>query len=1342
MFHNFTCGNRHMAQISRIIYRFTRMAIALVFGVLYISLQGYAFVEREHDMTGSFVQANVSYADDQYDYVSLQKPATRVQDSQVRRAQTREQQDFGSYEGKGMQRESDAVFMGEDMFAYDRVSGADDYMPHEFDIVSMRDEDLMTEGSVSYESTTLGNEGMFVRETGTDDLHAYAQSDAITNRNQAIRTAQDKRKKLIKEITSERRRTEKERRRSRKKKEQARALIEEQAREEKEKQNQQNRDRAAREQAEREKQELVGQEAREAKAEEIYQQRVKEIAAKYQDRKNIPPLPLDEQRVRALKAIYLRAESFYEMGKYVECLRALDGIFMFNPYDEKAQALKAKAEKKFSKHGLQAQSEGLFDKSLEADVLTIKKLYEAEQYRNAIDLCAYILSKDATNKDAMEYLLKCEKALAEEQARILMEQDTSPDVLSVYQTDAGVDGIIDDEQIPSPRTRDEAQELAMQSLLTDMVRGQMPTKDVMVSGVLPERESGEQRAPIAPYVSNAEVTTLLKDAQYAYRFNDYARAQTLYKAVLAVDPGNEPALKGIQEIQNARYAEEIAGYIVQINEMHNTRRYADASVLIQKGLALNPHHVELHTLLQKNKNFLDLEQRTNELVMEADAAERMGDTDKAQRIYKKILAYDFYNEKALTGLKGVKEKGVEQTIKGYIAEIEVCQRDRQYKVADKLLQKGLMLDPAHETLRQLMHDNVRLMQAEQKVEDLLNGAQYAYDAGNYADAKQKYQSVFLYDPDNQQAHRGARVVEEQLTEQKIQTYLADIASLQGQGMYNDAEIMLQEALSIAPDRVQLQELLQKNVGFMQREKKLEELFVAAEAAYDVADYDQALLLYKEILSYDDTHQRARAGMVKVYSAQAQQWQDAGKYNAAAQVFQQGLAVDPNNARVQNLIQENEISMRNAQEAERLLVEAQKAFDAMQYAQARQLYKDVLTYDAENQQAIDGEKVAMEKDIAFTLSSTIPEIRKLQDAKDYAAAGALLDKCLALDPEHAEVKELSAKNIARMTALQEAHVFLSQAKAAYDIEDYAQAQELYQKVLDLEFDNKEALEGLRVSRSKDVRNQIETNTEIIKKLQSAGKYTEAHVLIQKTLGFDSDNWTLKRLSRKNNKLMRKSEVDTITGDDGHQRSLLPFFSKPLNQNQAQTAELTRLAKKAYASHDYEVAISLYEEALEYDPENKKITASIDKAKEKLIVKGSDQYNAEVASFSDEIRKKVDFYASVAKNLQEKNKYGSAKVLIQKGLMLSPKDARLQALQKKNDDFFKKGVQRKLEEDKQDNAQEINRLVNKGVKEYLLGKYEEALESFGRVLELDPSDEKAKQTIQKIEEKVKTLNPAHV
>jgi len=187
-----------------------------------------------------------------------------------------------------------------------------------------------------------------------------------------------------------------------------------------------------------------------------------------------------------------------------------------------------------------------------------------------------------------------------------------------------------------------------------------------------------------------------------------------------------------------------------------------------------------------------------------------------------------------------------------------------------------------------------------------------------------------------------------------------------------------------------------------------------------------------------------------------------------------------------------------------------------------------------------------------------------------------------------------------------------------------------------------------------------------------------------------------------------------------------------------SDLLRAAKKLHRKGEYERAIMKYEEVFMLDPHNKKASKGIDRAKEKQILKGKGEYELRKEKFERELKERVEFYISTAVGLQGRGKYDAAKIMIQKGLMLDPENKKLRQLRKENDLSFQESLLSREALSTKNKSERANNLVNKGIKEYLLGNYIRAKRYFEKVLKLDPNDQKAKNSILKIDRKMRLLD----
>jgi tetratricopeptide (TPR) repeat protein len=399
----------------------------------------------------------------------------------------------------------------------------------------------------------------------------------------------------------------------------------------------------------------------------------------------------------------------------------------------------------------------------------------------------------------------------------------------------------------------------------------------------------------------------------------------------------------------------------------------------------------------------------------------------------------------------------------------------------------------------------------------------------------------------------------------------------------------------------------------------------------------------------------------------------------------------------------------------------------------------------------------------TLEERADQAREALDLGDIARAQDILNQMLMQDPENRISQEVM-NDISRWIQDNERGKFdkgsIGQkrkalvrkneklARKAYKEKKYDHARSLYEKVLSLDPENHSAGRGLNKIAKKEREGTVKQYIGTVKELHKQRRYAEAIGTINQGLAFAPDNKSLKALAKENARLLRKetpsapAEV-TAAPSVKKKKGLFSAFTqekKPLTGNEAEVEKLLEEAKHASKTGNYSDAVSLYENVLALDRENKKASREIDRAREKMILKGRDKKKEEERRAEQEVSEKVQFYTSVAQKLHKQGKYESAKVVIQKGLLLDPDDQALKQLRKDNEIFVKGTIEQAPSSEAQKKQKEKDTLINKGIKQYLLGDYEQAIKYFNEVLAIDPADEKAKNSIAKIEQKLQRVTPS--
>ena len=125
--------------------------------------------------------------------------------------------------------------------------------------------------------------------------------------------------------------------------------------------------------------------------------------------------------------------------------------------------------------------------------------------------------------------------------------------------------------------------------------------------------------------------------------------------------------------------------------------------------------------------------------------------------------------------------------------------------------------------------------------------------------------------------------------------------------------------------------------------------------------------------------------------------------------------------------------------------------------------------------------------------------------------------------------------------------------------------------------------------------------------------------------------------------------------------------------------------------------------------------------------------EIAGDLKKINEKLDEYNKEIQSLHKQGRYTDAAILIEKGLLLDPTNKYLKELKKLNQKGSDEQMRQELSDD-----EKMRDLVNIAIKEFIQGNYLESKKYFEKVLAINPDDEKAKNSIEKIDNKISSLN----
>ena len=409
----------------------------------------------------------------------------------------------------------------------------------------------------------------------------------------------------------------------------------------------------------------------------------------------------------------------------------------------------------------------------------------------------------------------------------------------------------------------------------------------------------EQRSKqIARLVARAEQQ--LADGRLTAPKDDNAFAS--FEAVLALDPGHQRAIEGVQRIAR-RYA-------VLAEEKRAQGEHTEAQRLIEQGLAVVPGDRALLALRKALSQEPDKPRDQDQLealltkgeqqLTEYKLTRPLG--DNALESFKQVLAMDAQNERAQAGLTQIAER---------YARLAAA-RSKAGKVDDAqaMLARGLEVDPTHAGLLALRESFQQAAAEQQQRHEEL--------AGLLAAAERKMAAEKWFEPAGDSAYdllQRALILDGQ--NQRVREGLGQIAAHCEQlarrrseaGDLSGALAMVERGLEVDRTHSGLRALgdaiRQAVEKPLRPHDQLESLLAKAEEQMAAEQWtkppgENAYESFKAVQAIDSGNERAKQGLQKIekrYEQLARNQQQAGKLKEGLALVREGLRLFPGSSRL-------------------------------------------------------------------------------------------------------------------------------------------------------------------------------------------------------------------------------------------------------------------------------------------------------------------------------------------------------------------------------------------------------------------------------------------------------------
>ncbi|NIQ08808.1 MAG: tetratricopeptide repeat protein, partial [Gammaproteobacteria bacterium] len=493
----------------------------------------------------------------------------------------------------------------------------------------------------------------------------------------------------------------------------------------------------------------------------------------------------------------------------------------------------------------------------------------------------------------------------------------------------------------------------------------------------------------------------------------------------------------------------------------------------------------------------------------------------------------------------------------------------QYRLAQQYLLRAIELNPEHSGARQ----NLIIAEAGAFGEWLTLSRQRLKEGRLSAAEKALAKAAQLQSGNSKVATLKSRIAQQRLANAADQFFKARIALESGD-------------LPVALDHVNAGLAIKPNDrdGLMLRQEisdamavDLDKLLAAGLQDLQSGNLGSADQAFRKILAIAPQHQETLAAKDQLIQARKEQRLelqrngqraiDSGQTERAIQLFNQLLAMDPENMSAKQGL--NSARQMRANRVDELIRNGRQAADRAEYSKARQWFEQARSI--EDTKRTQSELKALSREITAKADKYAEQANRAVVKNNLSQAKKLYAKALALDPGH-EASIVGQKALAAKTE-QIISTRLKRADNAFRKGAYPEAIKVYRAVLDLDANQTAAIDGLKRCREA----QAEELAQLVENGETAldnGDFETAEEMLTKALQQDAYHKQAQQLRQK---LDLMQQAGAQPGDE-------------------QKLYLQGVAY--YTQGKYTEAIKSWETVLLLDPDHEKSRQNITKARLKM------------------------------------------------------------------------------------------------------------------------------------------------
>lgn len=694
----------------------------------------------------------------------------------------------------------------------------------------------------------------------------------------------------------------------------------------------------------------------------------------------------------------------------------------------------------------------------------------------------------------------------------------------------------------------------------------------------PSQEDAREYAhiKIPAIIKEQKLELLYPEARAYFKNKDYQKADIVFNAILALDPGQQEAKNYVKiRIPALLKKQKIDALYTEAVTVFEKGDYQKARDKFNDLIVLDPEHEEVNEyVLTKIPQALK-SSRTQSLYVDAMTAYSAEDYSKATALFSDVLHLNPKDKEA----KKYIEKNIpgilrDQKIKALLAETTNAYNSSDAERATCASNEVLSLSPENKEAQAYVEEKIPALVKNKRIDDLYGQAREVYSTGDHYKANSIFQQILSLDPEQREAREYVETkIPKVFKEMKVKTLYVDAINAYQAVDYSRANMLFNQILELNAEEKEAKKYVSEKIPAALKEQKIRAFYTDAIMEFNNKHYDKAMIVFSTILALDPLEQGAReyvevtipaalrADKVSVMFARGQEAYNSADYESALTQFNDILVLDPENKLAREYAEVKIPTILREQKIASLYLEVDEDCNLGDYPKATNLCKEILFLDPSQQKAkeyIDSKIPVMIKD--KQMKAFIAEAVDYFDNSEYDKSAIVFNTILSFDPLNKEAKEYLEEKIPAKQKEQKSNQLYTNALQVFISGDYQKSLGIFNELLVIDPVHKKARDYVD-NKIPEILKQQKVNCLYREGLQylNAGDYQKAVNVFKDVLAVDPQN----------NEAKEYAEVK------------IPDLLK-----QEEIQSLYNQAFEAYRSCDYERSSGFFKEILALDPSDEK------------------------------------------------------------------------------------------------------------------------------------------------------------